>query len=134
VADTAADPGEDWRAASASTSTGRSARPKCPYCDFNSHVRHQPSIRRASRRLAREIATGARAPGRTGDEHLPRRRHAVADGAGDRRRGPRRRRAHWTVAPDVEVTLEANPTSVEAERFRGYRAPASTASRSACRR
>ena len=29
---------------------------------------------------------------------------------------------HWTVAADVEVTLEANPTSVEAERFRGYRA------------
>jgi oxygen-independent coproporphyrinogen-3 oxidase len=28
---------------------------------------------------------------------------------------------HWTVAPDVEVTLEANPTSVEAARFRGYR-------------
>ena len=29
---------------------------------------------------------------------------------------------HWTVPPDVEVTLEANPTSVEATRFRGYRA------------
>ena len=29
---------------------------------------------------------------------------------------------HWTVAPDAEVTLEANPTSVEATRFRGYRA------------
>ena len=29
---------------------------------------------------------------------------------------------HWRVAPDVEVTLEANPTSVEAARFRGYRA------------
>ena len=29
---------------------------------------------------------------------------------------------HWTVARDVEVTLEANPTSVEATRFRGYRA------------
>src|SRR5665647_3658869 len=28
---------------------------------------------------------------------------------------------HWSVAPDVEVTLEANPTSVEATRFRGYR-------------
>ena len=28
---------------------------------------------------------------------------------------------HWTIAPDLEVTLEANPTSVEAERFRGYR-------------
>ena len=29
---------------------------------------------------------------------------------------------HWSIAPDVEVTLEANPTSVEATRFRGYRA------------
>jgi oxygen-independent coproporphyrinogen-3 oxidase len=28
---------------------------------------------------------------------------------------------HWTIAPDVEVTLEANPTSVEATRFHGYR-------------
>jgi oxygen-independent coproporphyrinogen-3 oxidase len=28
---------------------------------------------------------------------------------------------HWRVAPDVEVTIEANPTSVEADRFRGYR-------------
>jgi oxygen-independent coproporphyrinogen-3 oxidase len=28
---------------------------------------------------------------------------------------------HWSVAPDVEVTLEANPTSVDATRFRGYR-------------
>src|SRR6185312_5322028 len=29
---------------------------------------------------------------------------------------------HWTTAPAVEVTLEANPTSVEATRFRGFRA------------
>ena len=29
---------------------------------------------------------------------------------------------HWRVAADVEVTLEANPTSVEATRFSGYRA------------
>src|SRR5205085_12026966 len=29
---------------------------------------------------------------------------------------------HWAVAPDVEVTLEANPTSVEATRFKSYRA------------
>ena len=30
-------------------------------------------------------------------------------------------RRHWRVAPDAEITLEANPTSVEATRFRGYR-------------
>src|SRR4029079_2356510 len=30
--------------------------------------------------------------------------------------------ALWTVAPDAEITLEANPTSVEAGRFAGYRA------------
>ena len=41
---------------------------------------------------------------------------------------------HWTVAPDVEVTLEANPTSVEATAFAAIAPPASTASRSACRR
>jgi oxygen-independent coproporphyrinogen-3 oxidase len=29
---------------------------------------------------------------------------------------------HWSIATDIEVTLEANPTSVEATRFRGYRA------------
>ena len=29
---------------------------------------------------------------------------------------------HWSIAPDVEITLEANPTSVDATRFRGYRA------------
>src|SRR4029079_13727792 len=29
---------------------------------------------------------------------------------------------HWTVLPDVEISLEANPTSVEATRFQGYRA------------
>ncbi len=29
---------------------------------------------------------------------------------------------HWSIAPDVEITLEANPTSVEATRFRGFRA------------
>ncbi len=29
---------------------------------------------------------------------------------------------HWRVAPDAEITLEANPTSVEAARFRGFRA------------
>jgi oxygen-independent coproporphyrinogen-3 oxidase len=97
---------------------------KCPYCDFNSHVRQagidEPRYVQA---FAAEIAaTAARAPGRTvstiffggGTPSLmdPRTVGAILDAIG----------RHWTIAPDVEITLEANPTSVEAARFRGYRA------------
>lgn len=97
---------------------------KCPYCDFNSHVRHQPPDQeRYAAAFAREIATTAdRAPGRTvssiflggGTPSLmaPATVGAILDAIA----------AHWTVAPDAEVTLEANPSSVEADRFRGYRA------------
>jgi putative oxygen-independent coproporphyrinogen III oxidase len=97
---------------------------KCPYCDFNSHVRHAAiDEARFVRAFLTEIAANAaRAPGRTvtsiffggGTPSLmqPSSVAAILDGIG---------RA-WTVAPDVEVTLEANPTSVEATRFRGYRA------------
>ncbi|WP_298967467.1 radical SAM family heme chaperone HemW [uncultured Methylobacterium sp.] len=97
---------------------------KCPYCDFNSHVRHagvdQARWREA---FARAIAqTAARTPGRTvtsiflggGTPSLmePATVGALLDAVA----------GAWGVAPDVEVTLEANPTSVEAGRFRGYRA------------
>jgi putative oxygen-independent coproporphyrinogen III oxidase len=97
---------------------------KCPYCDFNSHVRHAPvDQERYVRAFAAEIATTAmRAPCRTvstiffggGTPSLmaPATVGAILDAVA----------AHWTVAADAEVTLEANPTSVEAERFRGYRA------------
>ena len=97
---------------------------KCPYCDFNSHVRHAAvDEARFVRAFLAEIAANAeRAPGRTvtsiffggGTPSLmqPATVAAILDGIG---------RA-WTVAPEVEVTLEANPTSVEATRFRGYRA------------
>jgi putative oxygen-independent coproporphyrinogen III oxidase len=97
---------------------------KCPYCDFNSHVRREPpDQRRFAAAFAREIAaTAERAPGRTvtsiflggGTPSLmePATVGAILDAIAK----------HWTVAPDVEVTLEANPSSVEAERFRGYRA------------
>jgi hypothetical protein len=51
---------------------------------------------------------------------LSRRRHAVA--ACFATVGALRCDQHWQVADDVEVTLEANPTSVEATRFAGYRA------------
>jgi oxygen-independent coproporphyrinogen-3 oxidase len=97
---------------------------KCPYCDFNSHVRHAAiDEARHVRAFAAEIAaTGARVPGRTvstiffggGTPSLmqPATVGAILDAIAK----------HWTIAPDVEVTLEANPTSVEATRFRGYRA------------
>ena len=67
---------------------------KCPYCDFNSHVRHGGiDEARFVRAFATEIAaTAARVPGRTVIEHLLRRRHAVADAAGLGGRDPRRHR------------------------------------------
>lgn len=97
---------------------------KCPYCDFNSHVRHaQIDEARFVRAFETEIAaTAARAPGRTvstvffggGTPSLmqPSTVGAILDSIGK----------HWTVDKNVEVTLEANPTSVEATRFAGYRA------------
>jgi putative oxygen-independent coproporphyrinogen III oxidase len=97
---------------------------KCPYCDFNSHVRHAPiDEARFLRAFKSEIAhAAARAPGRTvssvffggGTPSLmaPETAGAILDAVA----------RHWSVAPDAEVTLEANPTSVEATRFRGFRA------------
>ena len=97
---------------------------KCPYCDFNSHVRHAPiDEERFVRAFTREIETTAQ---RTGVRDVssiflgggtpslmqPQTVGAILDAIGK----------HWRVADDAEVTLEANPTSVEATRFRGYRA------------
>jgi len=96
---------------------------KCPYCDFNSHVRReQIDEARWARAFAAEIAaTAARVPGRVvssiffggGTPSLmrPQTVGTVIETIA----------SHWQVAPDVEITLEANPTSVEAERFRAYR-------------
>jgi oxygen-independent coproporphyrinogen-3 oxidase len=97
---------------------------KCPYCDFNSHVRHVAiDEARFAGAFAREIAiTAARVPGRevtsiflgggTPSLMQPQTVGAILDAIGQ----------HWRIAPDAEVTLEANPTSVEATRFAGYRA------------
>jgi len=97
---------------------------KCPYCDFNSHVRLQPPDQaRYIAAFRREIAhRAALAPGRTvssvffggGTPSLMEGRTvgAILDAIAE----------YWTVAPDCEVSLEANPTSVEAGRFRDFRA------------
>ena len=97
---------------------------KCPYCDFNSHVRHQPVDQlRFARAFATELATmRARTGPRTvtsiflggGTPSLmaPETVGAILEAIS----------ANWTVPDGIEITLEANPSSVEAGRFRGYRA------------
>jgi putative oxygen-independent coproporphyrinogen III oxidase len=97
---------------------------KCPYCDFNSHVRRSTiDESRFVRAFAAEIAaTAARAPARivstiffgggTPSLMQPQTVAAVIDAIAK----------NWPLAADAEITLEANPSSVEAARFRGYRA------------
>jgi oxygen-independent coproporphyrinogen-3 oxidase len=97
---------------------------KCPYCDFNSHVRLQPPDQaRFVAAFRREIAHRAQlAPGRIvssiffggGTPSLMEGRTvgAILDAIGE----------HWAVDPRCEVSLEANPTSVEAGRFADFRA------------
>jgi oxygen-independent coproporphyrinogen-3 oxidase len=97
-------------------------RAKCPYCDFNSHVREAIDQRRWRDALLKELAHyAAQTPGRRvtslffggGTPSLmdPETTGAVIEAV----------RAHWATTPDLEITLEANPTSVEIERFRGFR-------------
>ncbi|HEV7277819.1 MAG TPA: radical SAM family heme chaperone HemW [Devosiaceae bacterium] len=97
---------------------------KCPYCDFNSHVHRGPFDEEAYlAAYVRELGHfAALTPGRRvqsvffggGTPSLmePRTVGGILDAIG----------RHWQVDADAEITLEANPTSVEAERFRGYRA------------
>jgi oxygen-independent coproporphyrinogen-3 oxidase len=97
---------------------------KCPYCDFNSHVRSAPvDEARYVAAFRAELAHRAKlTKGRTvasvffggGTPSLmkPGTVAAILDAIA----------ANWSVDPKAEVTLEANPTSVEANRFTGYRA------------
>ncbi|MCF6303398.1 MAG: radical SAM family heme chaperone HemW, partial [Devosiaceae bacterium] len=97
---------------------------KCPYCDFNSHVRHNPLdqavfveayVRELQHfaaltpgRTITSIFFGGGTPSLMEVSTLERIMEAVAK--------------NWNIDADAEITLEANPSSVEAERFRGYRA------------
>jgi len=95
---------------------------KCPYCDFNSHVR--PRIDQARWRRALLAALERAAAGTEG-----RRLDSVYFGGGTPSLAEpetvaavlERAARLWHPALDLEVTLEANPTSVEAARFRGFR-------------
>lgn len=96
---------------------------KCPYCDFNSHVRD--GIDQADWQAA-YLSELDRAAGETGGRIL---RSVFFGGGTPSLMEPGlvaavldRVARHWRFENDLEVTLEANPTSVEANRFRGYRA------------
>jgi oxygen-independent coproporphyrinogen-3 oxidase len=96
---------------------------KCPYCDFNSHVRFggwdEPRFLAAYKRELDHIAslTGPRTVssiffgGGTPSLMQASTVGAILDHIA----------SHWSIDPKAEVTLEANPGSVEAERFQGYR-------------
>jgi putative oxygen-independent coproporphyrinogen III oxidase len=97
---------------------------KCPYCDFNSHVRadgidearflaaYQAELRHwASRTRGRTVASiffGGGTPSLLSPATVGSLLESIA--------------GLWPLAEQVEVTLEANPSSVEAGRFAGYRA------------
>ncbi|AIU89639.1 radical SAM family heme chaperone HemW [Pectobacterium odoriferum] len=95
---------------------------KCPYCDFNSHalkgdVPHQEYVDHlladldadlplASGRELHSIFIGGGTPSLLSAEAM----QALLDGV----------RARIPLTPDAEITMEANPGTVEADRFSGY--------------
>ena len=97
---------------------------KCPYCDFNSHVRRNPvdeeryveafRVELAHRakltrgRTVNSVFFGGGTPSLMKPQTVEAILQAIAD--------------NWGIEKGAEITLEANPSSVEAERFRGYRA------------
>jgi oxygen-independent coproporphyrinogen-3 oxidase len=98
---------------------------KCPYCDFNSHVRERYDEGIWAAAIAKELAAvaalqggerpevtsvffGGGTPSLMGGAAVARVLDAIA--------------ALWSVSSDAEITLEANPNSVEQARFRDYRA------------
>lgn len=96
---------------------------KCPYCDFNSHVRmggvdqeryvaafqmEMSSMRaRTGPRLVSSIFIGGGTPSLMKPETVENILKAIAQ--------------NWNIAENAEITMEANPSSVEADRFKAYR-------------
>ncbi|AJE44930.1 radical SAM family heme chaperone HemW [Celeribacter indicus] len=95
---------------------------KCPYCDFNSHVAanidqtaweraYLSEIERVSRETSGRVLNTVFFGGGTPSMMDPDLVESLLS----------RIRASWPMSNDAEITLEANPTSVEAGRFKGYR-------------
>ena len=95
---------------------------KCPYCDFNSHVvsqidqsawvtAYQSELRRMGELLPNRLLNSIFFGGGTPSLMHPDTVAAVIEAA----------RENWIFANDIEISLEANPGSVEAGRFAGYR-------------
>jgi oxygen-independent coproporphyrinogen-3 oxidase len=97
---------------------------KCPYCDFNSHVRfagwdeprflaaYLRELSEVKERVGPQIVHSIFFGGGTPSLMQPSTVAAILDHIA----------GQWTVVPGAEITLEANPNSVEASRFAGYRA------------
>jgi len=96
---------------------------KCPYCDFNSHVRDNVDQARWRAALLAEIDATAAETGK-------RRVQSIFFGGGTPSLMPPetvgavidRIAARWLLDADAEITLEANPTSVEAAKLAGFAA------------
>jgi putative oxygen-independent coproporphyrinogen III oxidase len=96
-------------------------RSKCPYCDFNSHVRERVETSAWTNALIADLDRQVKlAP-----EHQV---VSIFFGGGTPSLMPpetaaaliERVKRHWRTAPEFEITLEANPNSAEAERFAGF--------------
>jgi oxygen-independent coproporphyrinogen-3 oxidase len=98
---------------------------KCPYCDFNSHVRseideagwvdaigrelaHVAALQSDRRPNVEAIFFGGGTPSLMRGASVAATLEAIAK--------------HWTLDPNIEITLESNPASADASRFRDYRA------------
>lgn len=95
---------------------------KCPYCDFNSHVHDSINHDQWRQAYLRELEHAASLSagrsvetiffgGGTPSLMQPDTVAAIIE----------KIKALWPVAPDLEITLEANPTSVEANKFQNFR-------------
>ncbi len=96
---------------------------KCPYCDFNSHVRSEIDEQGWVDAIARELSYVAALQG----EERPKVGTVFFGGGTPSLMGGRAVGTvldaiarHWRVEPDAEVTLESNPASADAAQFRDY--------------